>query len=202
VTHRWLAAVFTLLVVVASSTPALTEAGAPTDQVHAAIDDLYGVLVDSSPARRQRQERDAAATQILDRLFDWSAMARDSLREHWEERTPAERTEFTRLFAEVFRRAFVSRIEVVDAQRFQYLGDSIAGDRATVKTRIPTRRGSVISVDYVVGLHSGRGWQVQDVRIEGLSLVENYRSQFQAIIAGSSYAALVKKLRERAQPRG
>lgn len=176
------------------------EAGEPTDQVQAAITELYRVLSPSAGAADR--QRDAAAARIMDRLFDWKAMARSSLQQHWDARTPAEREEFTRLFADLFRQAYVARIFVVDASGFGYLGDRIAGDQATVDTRVTTTRGSLIAVTYVTRRSSDARWRVEDVRVEGMSLLENYRSQFSSVIARSGYASLVMRLRERVRGKG
>jgi hopanoid biosynthesis associated RND transporter like protein HpnN len=185
--------------------PAVTHAdagGEPTKRVQSAVDELYRLLSGPPGSTRERQERDAAAAQVMDNLFDWRAMASQSLRRHWEERTPAERSEFTRLFAELFRRAYLGRIALVDARKFRYLGDTVAGDRATVATQVTTNRGSVINVTYTVSREGGSTWRVRDVLVEGISLLENYRTQFASIIARSSYEGLVQRLRSRLQEQG
>ena len=68
------------------------------------------------------------------------------------------------------------------------------GDQATVRTRIVSKQGTEIPVDYRMFQRDGR-WRVFDVNIEGVSLVGNYRSQFNAIIVRSSYQDLVTKLK-------
>lgn len=175
-------------------------AGEPTDQVRAAVTEVYQLLT-ASRGTVQVQQRDAAA-QVMDRLFDWKTMARQSLRQHWDARTPAERDEFTELFADVFRNAYLARISLVDATKFRYLGDRITGDRATVDTRVTTKRGSEIAVVYVAARDRGPQWRVEDVRVEGISLLDNYRTQFDTIIARSSYEALVKRLKDRLKQSG
>ena len=170
-------------------------AGEPTEQVQAQINQLHQAL--QAPARPGGGEREPDA--ILDRLFDWTRMAEASLRGHWQARTAAERAEFTALFARLFRQAYMSRIHLVDASKFQYVGDTIQGDRATVKTKVFTKRGAALDVDYAVRLTDGRRWRVEDVRVEQVSLIDNYRSQFDAFIARSSYQALVDKLRSAAK---
>lgn len=74
------------------------------------------------------------------------------------------------------------------------LADSIDGDLATVRTRIVTQQGTEVPVDYRM-LRRGDRWVVYDVSIEGVSLVANYRAQFNRIIQTSSYQALVDKLK-------
>jgi phospholipid transport system substrate-binding protein len=179
-------AVFAILACAPHDVPA----GAPTDQMRSDIEALYGIL--QRDPQGQAGEREASA--ILDRMFDWAAMARAALRDHWQARTAPERTEFTRLFAGVFRRAYLSRASVVDGSRFRYVGDTADGDRALVKTKVLTRRGSTVDVDYLVRLREQR-WRVEDVLVERVSLVDNYRTQFDAVLARSSYATLADKLR-------
>jgi len=166
-------------------------AGEPTDQLRSQIEQLYQVVKGTAPESTKDREQ----TEILDRMFDWSRMAEAALRGHWQQRTPAERTEFTQLFASLFRRAYVSRVHVIDASKFQYLGDSIQGDRATVRTKVFTKKTTPIDVGYTVRLGEGRRWRIEDVRVEGISLIDNYRTQFDSLIARSSYAGLMEKLR-------
>ena len=164
-------------------------AGGPTEQLRTDIDELYrSVTLVGGPSN-------GSARAIVDRMFDWTAMAQASLRDHWQKRTPAERTEFTGLFANLFARAYLSRINLVDARSFQYLGDATVGDRSTVKTTVLTKRGSTIDVEYVVQGTPAQRWHVQDVRVESMSLIDNYRVQFDTVIGKTSYDELVKRLR-------
>jgi phospholipid transport system substrate-binding protein len=187
--HAAAAAVVAVALLVVTGTAG---AGEPTEQIRADITSLFETL------HRRPVSPDATreAERILDRMFDWTAMAKAALREHWKERTPSEQAEFTRLFAAVFRRAYAAQIHLVDASRFRYLGDTITGDDATVRTKVQTRRGSTIDVDYAVHREGGSRWLVQDVRVEKISLIDSYRVQFDSLIARSSYEALVKRLRE------
>jgi uncharacterized protein len=189
-----------LVVPLSLSSAGSVAAGEPTERVQAAVTELYR-LVSSSPGTLDGRQRDAA-TAVMDRLFDWKSMARNSLRQHWDERTPAEREEFTQLFAEVFRRAYLARINLVEASKFRYLGDRITGDQAAVDTQVTTRRGSTLAIVYVTARDGASDWRVEDVRVEGISLLDSYRTQFSSIIARSSYETLVKRLRDRLKERG
>jgi ABC-type transporter MlaC component/preprotein translocase subunit SecF len=177
-------------------------AGEPTERVRSVVDRLYRLASSPAPTVEDRRQRDVAAAEVMEQLFDWQTMARLTLRQHWEKRTPAERDEFTRLFAELFRHAYLTRLSLVDANAFRYEGDTIAGEQATVNTQVVTKRGSVIGVAYGLARSGGRGWRVHDVRVEGISLLDNYRTQFAAIIARSSYEALVERLRARVREHG
>jgi phospholipid transport system substrate-binding protein len=186
--YRWVLSLLGLAVAILGHAQAAA-AGEATDHLKAEIDALYRSV---GPGDAQPT---AATRAIVDRMFDWPAMAEASLGRHWRSRTPAERTQFTQLFADLFARAYVSRIHLVDARSFEYLGDTVTGDRSTVRTKVFTRRGSGLNVEYVVRATPGRRWLVQDVRVETISLVDNYRVQFDAVVARSSYADLVARLR-------
>ena len=77
-----------------------------------------------------------------------------------------------------------------------YTGESVIGDEATIRTRIVTAQRTEVPVDYRMHRRDGR-WEVYDVNIEGISLINNYRSQFNSVIQSSSYAALAERLRSK-----
>jgi len=161
-----------------------------TDQIRAAIDQMYRLVATGSTAENREAVRKAA-----DRMFDWAAMADGALGQHWRERTPDERAEFVRLFGDVFERAYLSKIQLADAERFAYLGDTIEGDDTVVRTQITTNNGTVIPVNYRARMTQGRTWRVYDLDVSSVSLVANYRTQFGTIIGRSSYPELVNRLK-------
>jgi phospholipid transport system substrate-binding protein len=165
-------------------------AAEPTEQLRTEIGQVYKILQTPNPTPAAQRE----AVAILDGMFDWRQMSESALRRHWAQRTPEEQEQFIRLFSELFRRAYLSRIHVIDASKFQYLGDSVRGNEGTVKMKVFTSRGSGINVDYAVYQDDRQRWRVRDVRVEQISLVENYRTQFDSIITKSSYAELIKRL--------
>jgi cell division septation protein DedD len=116
----------------------------------------------------------------------------------WQARTPAERTEFVRLFADFLERGFVamigSKASVADGVSVQYLGESVDGETATVSTSVLTRNGGDLPIQYSM-LRGGGRWMVRDVVIEGVSLIANYRAQFMRVIRASSYAGLIARMR-------
>ena len=166
-------------------------AGDPTDQIRAQIEQMYQAVQRAAPSSSGEIE----AVKVLDQMFDWPRMAEAALGGHWQQRTAAERTEFTQLFARLFRRGYLSRIHLVDASKFQYPGDVITGDSALVKTQVLTKKGSTINVNYITRLEDDRRWRVTDVQVERISLIGNYRTQFDAVVTRSSYEELVTKLR-------
>jgi phospholipid transport system substrate-binding protein len=174
---------------------AAASSGAPTDQLRAQIDRVIKTLDDPDLQRANRAvERRKAVRKIAEEIFDFGETARRSLGRHWAARTPAERDEFVRLFADLMERSYISKIELYSGERVAFSGDTVDGDHATVRSRIVTKGGSEVPVDYRM-LKRGERWLVYDVTIEGVSLVANYRSQFNKIIQTSSYQELVKRLK-------
>ena len=177
--------------------PATARAGQPTEQLRTAIDRVLKVLDDPELRKEGRaRERRAEVRRIANDIFDFEETARRSLARHWLSRTPLERDEFVQLFADLLEHSYISKIELYGGEKIAYVGDTIDGDVATVRTRITTRQGTEIPVDYRMH-RRGERWLVYDVIIEGVSLVANYRVQFNKIITTSSYQELVKKMRDK-----
>ena len=170
-------------------------AGAPSDQLKAQIDRVLKTL-DNPDLKKEGRARDRrrAVRQIANDIFDFGETARRSLGRHWQPRTPAEREEFVQLFADLLERSYISRVELYGGEKIQYLGDSTEGDQAKVQTKLVTKGGSEIPIEYRMH-RKGERWLVYDVIIEGVSLIANYRTQFNKIIQTSSYQELVRKMK-------
>lgn len=162
-----------------------------TQQIRTHIDQMYRLVVKTGST----SEGPEAVRKVADRMFDWPAMAQGALGQHWGERTSTERAEFVRLFGDVFERAYLSKIQLADAERFAYLGDTAEGGNTVVRTRITTNNGTVIPVNYRARMGEGGTWRVYDLDVGGVSLVNNYRTQFNSIIGRSSYPELVNRLK-------
>lgn len=172
-------------------------AATPTETLKAYSDVVLKILEDSalkSPDRKS--ERRAAVRKVAEEIFDLSETAKRALGPHWNQRTPAEREEFTQLFAELLESTYISRIDEYGGERIRYTGEKIDGDTAVVQSRVLTKKGSEAPVEARL-LRRGDKWLIYDVTIEGVSLINNYRTQFDRIIRTSSYPELVKRLKER-----
>ena len=189
---RPLAIFFTLVATVILCSPWAVRAGAPTDQLRARIERIQKIVtaVDTRPEDRK------AAIAAMDDIFDWPAIAQNALRAQWEMRTPEEREEFTRLFAHFFALVYTSKAQMGQAERFEFLGESIEGERAVVRTTTITRYGDKRVVTYRMRLHGGERWKVYEFDVDGMSLIENYGAQFQQIVTRGSYQDLARKLKE------
>jgi len=171
------------------------EAGIPTDQLRSATDRVLKVLQD--PALKQSAGGDARRQQIrsiADEIFDWHETGKRALARHWQARSPKEQEEFSTLFADLIERSYIGRIEQYSGERIVYTGDTVDGDQATVQTKLITKSNTEIPIDYRMQKEGDR-WRAYDVVIEGVSLVGNYRAQFNRIIVQSGYDTLVGKLK-------
>jgi phospholipid transport system substrate-binding protein len=171
-------------------------AGPPTDQLRGGVDRVLEVLRDPQLSGDTRiDQRRIAISKVAGDIFDFGDMAKRALGQHWAERTPAERGEFVRLFTELIQRAYVSKVDQhAAATKMTFRGETVDDEYAVVKTTIPLSNGSTMPLDY--RMHSTRDhWQVYDLNIDGISLVANYRAQFNRVIRTSSYGALVTKLK-------
>jgi len=191
---RSLTPIAAVLLFLAAAAPA--SAGSPTDQLRSRINRVASALEDpglrgeSNAARRRAEIR-----KIADDIFDFEEMAKRALGRHWEARTPAERDEFVRLFADLLRRTYYGKVERATFEKILFQGERQQGDDALVRTVVVLPHGDQLDLDYLLLHGVGGRWRVYDLRFEGVSLIANYRSQFSRIIRTSSYESLVARIK-------
>jgi phospholipid transport system substrate-binding protein len=166
----------------------------PTQVVQSATEQVLQVVQDAEAAPAVQERRRREVQRIADRLFDFPEMARRALAVHWRDRTPQEQGEFVGVFKHLLGRAYLGKLENYAGEQIVYLGETVDGDFATVRSKIVTGRGAEIPVDYRLHLVGAR-WAVYDVAVQGVSFVGNYRGQFDKIIRSSSYQSLMRELR-------
>jgi phospholipid transport system substrate-binding protein len=175
-------------------------AGEPTEQLKTQVDRVLKLLDDPALKDKPKDKR-VAVRKIAEDIFDFGETAKRSLGRHWAARTPAERDEFVKLFGDLLERSYISKIELYGGEKIQYLNDKVEGDQASVMSKLLTKTNTEVPIEYRM-LKKGDRWLVYDVIIEGVSLVSNYRTQFNKIIQTSSYAELVKKMKSRQEEMG
>ena len=169
--------------------------GPPSDQLRAGIDRVFKILGDPElDGDKKVNQRRTAILIAANDLFDFGEMAKRSLGQYWPQRTSAERVEFVRLFTELVQRSYISKVDQHGAHKMTVQGERIDGDYAVVRTTLPLSSGNQLPIDYSMHSTDDR-WQVYDLSIDGISLVANYRAQFNKIIRTSSYEALVAKFK-------
>ena len=178
------------LVALAVAAPA--SAGPPTDQVRQYTDHVQKILED--PALRSADKR-AAVRKVAVEVFDVNETARRALGPHWQTRTPSERSEFVQLFADLLERTYISKIDLYRGERLRYTAEAIDGEFATVRAKVITNKGVEVPVEARM-LKRGEQWLIYDIAIENVSLISNYRTQFDRIIRTASFQELVRRLKE------
>jgi phospholipid transport system substrate-binding protein len=141
------------------------------------------------------QERRQEVRRVAAELFDLDEIARRALSRHWTARSPEEQAEFVRLFTDLLERTYIGRIESYSGEKIVYLGESVDGPFAMVRSKVVTRRRTETPLDYRLHFRDGR-WKVYDVLIDHVSFVATYRSEFGRILQKEPYAALVDRLRK------
>lgn len=166
-----------------------------TDDVRRTVDDIIRIVTDKDMKKASsEQKRRAAIKRSLSGIFDHQEMAKRSLGKHWNQRSAAERKQFVDLFAGLLENSYASKIESYNNEKVVYLKETIDGDYAEVKSKLITPKHDEYTVDYRLLKENNGKWMVYDVVIEGVSLVSNYRTQFNKIITANGYPELVKKL--------
>jgi phospholipid transport system substrate-binding protein len=134
----------------------------------------------------------AALKALLRGFLDTDALGRRSMGKHLDGKSPEQVRVFLDLFRELFIRTYVQRLLLFDAPGFEYGEEKVNGDTATVATSIVTPRDK-FSADYRLEKKK-EGWLATDILIEGVSLADNFKSQFDRALAKDSYDELIKRL--------
>jgi phospholipid transport system substrate-binding protein len=170
-----------------------SEASEALDKIRQTVDDVMDIIAKKNLDAQQRRVQ---IRQAVLKRFGFDEMAQRSLGQHWRTLTPQQQHEFVELFTDLLERSYINRIESYQGGRqgVHYTKENVSGDNATVDTEIVSERGEPVAVEYRL-LHKDNDWKVYDIIIEGVSLVNNYRTQFNTIIMKDSYAGLMKQMR-------
>jgi phospholipid transport system substrate-binding protein len=170
-----------------------------TDEVKRVVDEVVRIVADPELKKPQKEpQRRQALRKVIGSIFDYQEMAQRSLATHWKERTPAEKKEFVSLFQTLLENSYAGKIESYHNEKIVYLKESVEGQHAEVDSKVIAPKGDEYALDYRL-MQKGGKWVVYDVVIEGVSLVSNYRGQFNRIVNSQGYPQLVKKLRSKSE---
>lgn len=170
----------------------------PREAVQGAVARVIQVLHEGGADRfgPEYPRHRAEIRKVAHELFDFDEMARRALSRHWVQRSAQERAEFVGLFTDLLERSYIGKIEAYSGEKIVYLGESIDGNYASVRSRVTTKRQTDTSLDYRLYQTEGR-WKVYDLLIDGVSFVATYRSEFNRIIRLSSYSSLIDQMRKK-----
>ena len=170
-------------------------AGEPTAQLSATINEFVTILLNTPVAQLRASGLPQSALSLVFSRFDFSEMTKRSLGSHWESLGSAEQHEFVDAFTERVLRAYGRSVRASGDEKVQYARELRDGDLATVQTKVISGSGDELPIDYQ--LHNiGGQWKVYDVVIDQVSIVSNYRAQFDRILAKSSVKELLQKIKQ------
>jgi phospholipid transport system substrate-binding protein len=124
-------------------------------------------------------------------------MAKRALGSHWRRRSPAEQEEFVKLFRDFLERTYSDKVDFYEGQRVVFGRETIDQEFAQIDSSFINAKGEEFAVSYKLRRADGK-WKIYDAVIENISIVNNYRSQFDRVIAKSSYEELKRLLKEKA----
>jgi phospholipid transport system substrate-binding protein len=160
------------------------QAGGPTERLK-----QYAAAAQQSPASVSGPSKASS-------IFAVDEMAERVLGRHWRDRTAAERAEFTPLFGELLAGVYLSQIGRYTGDRLRYTDEVIDGNRATVHLDVRAKPGEALPITMTMGMR-GDEWLIHDIIVAGTSILDAYRVQFDHVIRTSSFAELVKRLKDR-----
>jgi phospholipid transport system substrate-binding protein len=194
--NRWLVAWALALVTHMDGTLAL--AGEPLEIVKSAGERVIAVLKDPKlKAPDKKKERVERLKEIINPIFDYDEMARRTLGAHWRRRTPAEQQEFLKLFRAFLETVYSEKVDLYEGERAVFGRETIDQGYAEVESKVTNGKGEESPVIYRLKRTDGK-WKVYDAVVENISIVNNYRSQFDRVLNKSSFEELKKLLREKA----
>lgn len=203
----WAGAFFYVLIFALST---LSQAGEPTESVRKIADKIIAIVTDSElqtsgkdgdkneSDKDKMKKRNKMVREVVDERFDWEEFSRRTLARHWRDRTDDEKKEFIYLFGKLLERTYLDKVEGYSGEKVIYLDETVDGDYAVVNVKIITKKETEIPVKYRLKKKENE-WYVYDVIIEGVSLVNNYRTQFNSIIVRYKYQGLVNRLRAKVE---
>ena len=178
-------------------TPSSSFAGPASDQLKQSVEKIQTILADpalkgdaKTASRRQKLK------EIVSERFDFNEMAKRSLGAQWQKRTAAEQQEFVRLFTDLLEGTYLSKLEEYSGEKIQFVNERQEKDFAEVNTKLINKKGEEFALDYRL-MNANGDWKVSDVVIENISLVNNYRSQFNRVLSRSSFDELVQNMKQK-----
>lgn len=189
-----------MLLLVLTGQAGLSAVVSPMEALKSPVESVLGLLKDpkyKDPDQRQQQRDKIFA--ITRKLFDYTEMSRRALARNWKSFSPQEQLQFVDVFADHLSNSYMDKVQgEYKGETIVFLGQEMVADgKALVKTRVE-RQPSDISVDYSM-LFADNIWRVYDVNIEGVSLIKNYRTQFDQILGKESPAQLIERLKKKVE---
>jgi phospholipid transport system substrate-binding protein len=181
-----------ILLLIASLFSVSQASATPLNDVRKTVDEVVRIVADKEMKKNEPRRR-LALKKTISSIFDYNEMAKRSLGKHWNQLTPEEKNQFSDLFAALLENSYAGKIESYNNEKIVYVKELLDGDHAEIRSKVVTAKRDEFTLDYRMTSQNGK-WMVYDVVVEGVSLVSNYRGQFNRVITASGYSGLIKKL--------
>ena len=172
-------------------------AGEPLEVIKVSADRAIQILKDPQfQAKEKKKERIQRLKEIANPLFDFEEMARRALGPHWRRRSFQEQKEFVKLFRDFIEKTYSNNVDLYAGEQIVMGKEIIDNDYAQVDSSFVNPKGEEFSVVFRLRRTEGK-WKVYDALVENISIVNNYRSQFDRVISKSSFEELIRLLKEK-----
>ena len=169
----------------------------PMQEVKGTVSEVLSIV--TSPAyKSSTSERREKLRETIAPRFDFADMARSAMGYHWRSLSQVQRDQFVHDFTGLLAASYMGKIESYHGQKIVYVKETQDGSLAQVNTNIVKGGNDPISVNYRLKL-SGGTWKVYDVLVDQISLVGNYRNQFNRIMNEKGYDTLIQEMRQKQQ---
>ena len=170
----------------------------PREAVEAAVGRFMTIIQNGRADGAAVGERSEQIRQIVREMFDFDEISRRALSRHWQALPREDQAEFVALFRDLLERAYLTQVEAAaGGEKIAFIGESIENGSATVRSKVVTRQGSEIPLDYRLHQRDGN-WRIYDVAVQGVSFIASYRTQFDRVIRAESYSSLRERLQKKA----
>ena len=186
-----------MMILILLISPLQAEAGAPLGTVQEHVNSVLAVLRDPAlQGEANKKVKEEKIETIANEMFDYVALSKLTLGRSWRDFNKEQQKEFVSLYRSILKKAYMDKILAYTDEQVVFDRDiMLSENKAEVHTRIITKSAE-IPINYRLYLKDGQ-WKVYDVIVEGISLVQNYRTQFREILANNSPEEVLKILREK-----
>jgi phospholipid transport system substrate-binding protein len=194
-TTTWIGIAISVAWLLVAEAAVASSAVGPREAVEAAVVRVLSIVQDGHADGAPVADRSGEIRRIAGEMFDFDEISRRVLSRHWQALPLEEQAKFVTIFRDLLERSYVAKM-AHGGVTITFVGESIDGDSATVRSKVVSRRGTQIPLDYRLHVRDGR-WRIYDVLADGVSFVASYRTQFDRVIRAQSYNALRDRLQKR-----
>jgi len=195
--RTWIAIAISIACLLPAQAAQPAPAVGPRDAVEGAVG-RFMTIVQAKGSASVNADRSDQIRQIVREMFDFDEISKRALSRHWQTLQREEQAEFVALFRDLLERAYLAQVETASGgEKITFIGESIENGSATVRSKVVTRQGSEIPLDYRLHVRDG-SWRIYDVAVQGVSFIASYRTQFDRVIRAESYSSLRERLQKKA----